>query len=90
MGDYGAALEGYTFDRARKGAIALGGVSSGAYIALALARRHPRRVDGLLLTVPESYPLPERIVSTKRGSPGGHPRPRPSFLGGDTSRTPSG
>ena len=54
------AVERFTFDLAGKCKIVLGGTSIGAYVALALARRRPRRVAGLLLSVPQIHHSPRQ------------------------------
>ncbi len=59
MDDYVAAVERFVSQVAGDQPVALGGVSFGAYLALAVARRRPRRVAGLLLSVPEIHHSPK-------------------------------
>lgn len=59
MDDYVAAVERFVSEVAGGRPVVLGGVSFGAYLALAVARRRPRRVAGLLLSVPEIHHSPK-------------------------------
>ena len=58
----------------------LAGVSLGAFVALALAERHPGEVDGLCLIAPY---LGTRIVSGEVARAGGLARWQPGVLGDD-------
>jgi pimeloyl-ACP methyl ester carboxylesterase len=69
--DYLQVLIEFADDLVPDGPIALGGISFGAYLALGFARKRPRRLGGLLLSVPEvSFSAEEdRADQRHRGPP---------------------
>ncbi len=58
MDDYLAAVLDFVDKRAGGERFTLGGISFGAYLALAVARKRRGRLDGLLLSVPEIHHRP--------------------------------
>lgn len=58
MDDYLAAVLDFVDERSGGERFALGGISFGAYLALAVARKRRARMDGLLLSVPEIHHSP--------------------------------
>jgi pimeloyl-ACP methyl ester carboxylesterase len=58
MDEYVEAVFEFVGSVAGSEKVLLGGISFGSYVALAIARRHGRRVGGLLLSVPEIYHSP--------------------------------
>ena len=59
MDDYVDAVIEFIDATCGKRGVTLGGISFGSYIALAVARKRPKRVDGLLLSVPEIHHSPK-------------------------------
>lgn len=59
----------------------LGGISFGAYLALAVARRRPSRLDGLLLSVPEVNHSPIEDRRDRAASTPSIQTPRPHTRG---------
>jgi pimeloyl-ACP methyl ester carboxylesterase len=68
MDDYLDVVVEFVRRVARSGKVALGGVSFGAYLALAVARRNSSLLRGLLLSVPEiSHSPREDLLDLKAG-----------------------
>ncbi len=66
MDDYLGAVVGFLRSVARSGTVTLGGVSFGAYLALAVARTNGPLLDGLLLSVPEIHHSPREDQRDRR------------------------
>jgi pimeloyl-ACP methyl ester carboxylesterase len=59
--DVAALLDGLSLDT-----VVLGGLSMGGYVAMAFLRRHPGRVNGLLLADTKAGPDPEEVAEKRR------------------------